>query len=111
VAEAVNTGRYRDESTIAAERYGRHSQAHADVPVVDVLQATVDRGDPLRLAWSPDQIADPVKPTEEFPTAVLPVVNTADKSSDHTEPLPPPDTRQQSVRARDFSWWPTVLAG
>lgn len=86
--------KHRDEPTSAAERYGRHSQANADVPVFDVLQRAIDRGDAIRLAWPDEDSNQVVGDAREFPTAVLPVMRPSDKG--------PP---------ADFAWWPTKLAG
>lgn len=106
---AVN-GKHRDDA-MTAGHYGKHSRAHADLPVAEVLHAAVARGDALRLAWPADEVDRVVEPREEFPTGVLPVVRGAARTGDDgdTEPLQPAmdDDRRQ---LDSFSWWPTALA-
>lgn len=110
----MNAAKHRNEPTSAAERYGRHSQANADVPVYEVLQQAIDRGDAIRLAW-PDDGSGIVSDVQELPTAVLPVIrprsNEPPENDEDSAPLPPPDDLRQRARPADFSWWPRKLAG
>ena len=71
---AVNAAKHRDEPTSAAERYGKHSQANADVPVSEVLRRAIEQGEAVRLAWRDEDHDRAIASAEEFPTAVLPVV-------------------------------------
>lgn len=89
---AVNVAKHRDEPTGAAERYGKHSEANADVPVSEVLQRAIQRGEAIRLAWPDDDSNTAVSDLQEFPTAVLPVIR-------------PPNQVPNA-----FVWWPKKLA-
>jgi hypothetical protein len=113
-------GKHRDDA-MTDGHYGRHSRAHADVPVADVLQAVFERGDATRLAWPADEADRVVEQREEFPTGVLPVVRPEQPASpgvDDTESLtvnaetePTTTSAAHRLRPGSFSWWPRALAG
>jgi hypothetical protein len=85
--------KHRDEPISAAERYGKHSEANAPLPVVEILRHAVERGEAIRLAWSGGDSNTVVSDSQEFPTAVLPVIRS-------TDDMP-----------NAFAWWPKRLAG
>lgn len=89
----MNAAKHRDEPNTAAERYGKHSEANATVPVVEILQQAVERGEAIRLAWRNEESNSLVNDRQEFPTAVLPVIRLSE------DPL------------NVFVWWPKKLAG
>lgn len=68
------TSRFRENRHYeAAEVYGRHSSAHANVPIEALLRRVIASDEAIRLAWpveGSDQLAD----GEAWPTAVLPRV-------------------------------------
>lgn len=111
----MNAAKHRDEASGAAERYGKHSQANADVPVFDVLQRAIEEGEAIRLAWRDEDSNRVVNDPQEFPTAVLPIVrpqeHTLSEADEDTEPLSPRSEPRRQARPRDFSWWPRALAG
>lgn len=108
----TNPGRHRDEATAAAERYGKHSQAHADLPVVDVLRRVAESGEAIRLAWQDDDSNRVVEDRQEFPTAVLPVIRDDPGADDETtEPTTATREARQWFGTERFPWWPKALAG
>ena len=68
------TSRLRnDRHYEAAEAYGRHSNAHANVPVGALLRRLIANDEAIRLAW-PVEEADQFTDGDEWPTGVLPRV-------------------------------------
>jgi hypothetical protein len=111
----VTVGRHREESASAGERYGKHSQAHADLPVSELFGQVIAQGDALRLAW-PDEACDGMRDScAEFPTGVLPVIRPRDAAPrngvDHVKPATASDPADQSRALSGFSWWPGAVAG
>jgi hypothetical protein len=107
--------KHRDETSAAAERYGKHSEANADVSVFDVLQQAIKRGEAIRLAWSDEDSNRAVSDPQELPTAVLPVVrpeqSVPSEADDYTQPMNATSAARRPLWPRDFSWWPQLLAG
>lgn len=111
----MNAAKHRDEPISAAERYGKHSQANADVSVFDVLQQAIQRGEAIRLAWPEEDSNRAVTDPQELPTAVLPAVrpekSVPSEADDDTEPMNTTSEARRQRWPRDFSWWPIALAG
>lgn len=102
-------GKHRDEPSAAAERYGKHSQAHAHgSSVPELLRRIIRRGEAFRLAW-PDAETNAVVDREDFPTAVLPVVPAATQHGDATEPTTATRQARQWFGPDGLVRWP--LAG
>lgn len=98
----------------AAERYGKHSQANArGLGVAELLRRVVARGDAIRLAWRGREATGVADPTDEFPTAVLPVIRDDDPTLDEEDTEPTTATREARrwLQSPDFSWWQRLLVG
>lgn len=100
----------RHDADSAAETYGKHSTAHARLSVVSILQRFVSRGQAIRLAWR-EQVG-PAERSDEFPTAVLPVIRADYPGDDEdTEPSTAVREGRKWFQSSPFSWWPGVLVG
>lgn len=96
------------------ETYGKHSRAHArGLTVAELLRRVVARGEAIRLAWRGDTATCMAGPSDEFPTAVLPVIRDDDPGADDetTEPTTATREARQWFGTERFSWWPKPLAG
>lgn len=109
----IATGRHRDEPSAAAERYGKHSQAHArGMSVLELLRRVVAQGEAVRLAWRDAEANAVVDNGQEFPTAVLPAVRDEDEHGDAdeiTEPTTATGEAQRWFGLGSLVRWP--LAG
>lgn len=93
----TSPGKHRDESSAAAERYGKHSQAHArGLSALELLRRVVGRGDPIRLAWRDSDVNEVVNDRLEFPTAVLPVVRSSVEQGEDNGTTEPTRATQQA---------------
>lgn len=95
------------------ETYGKHSRAHArGLSVAELLRRVVARGEAIRLAWQGDAATNLVGPSDEFPTAVLPVIRDDSLALEDQETEPTTATREarQWFGSERFSW-PKPLAG
>jgi hypothetical protein len=96
------------------ETYGRHSRAHArGLSVAELLRRVVARGEAIRLAWRGDAATNLADRSDEFPTAVLPVIRDDLLALEAQETEPTTATREawQWLDTERFSWWPKPLAG
>lgn len=112
----TNSGTYGTRLVTAAERYGRHSQAHATGPsAVQLVQQAIAAGEAIRLAWRDEESTGPADASHEFPTAVLPVIDHQEPADDGAGDASEPNTTTSDAHQRlppgDFSWWPIRLAG
>lgn len=95
----ITTGRHRDEPSAAAERYGKHSQAHArGVSVPELLRRVVAQGDAVRLAWRDSETNAVVDDRQEFPTAVLPAFRDEGEHGDADEITEPATVTREARR-------------
>jgi hypothetical protein len=97
-----------------ADRYGKHSRAHAHgLGVAELLRRVVARGDAIRLAWRGDEATNAIARSDEFPTAVLPVVRVEypDENDEDTEPSTAVRESRKWLNPELVSWWPQPLAG
>jgi len=96
-----------------AERYGKHSRAHArGLGVAELLRRVVARGEAVRLAWRDDETNSVTNRAEEFPTAVLPVVHEEypDVNDENTEPSTVTREARRWLQPPGFSLWSNPLA-
>lgn len=116
------TGRNQGEGNRTVEPYGKHSQANArGLSVAALLTRTTQAGQAIRLAWRGDEAASLVDRTDEFPTAVLPVVRRVDGHQAESDGWPGDDQETEPATATrearrwlqppGFSWWQWALAG
>jgi plasmid replication initiation protein len=115
-------GRHHGQGAGSAEQYGRHSQASArGLSVAALLARVVEAGHAVRLAWRGDDATRVVTRSDEFPTAVLPVVRSTDEPQAEPDGLPADDedtepttaTREARkwLRPPGLSWWPRAVVG
>lgn len=96
------------------ETYGKHSRAHArGLSVAELLRRVVARREAIRLAWRGDATTNLADPSDEFPTAVLPITrdNLPALEDQETEPTTATREARQWLGTERFSWWPKPLAG
>lgn len=97
-------GKHRDEPGAAAERYGKHSQAHArGLSVLELLRRVVAQGEAVRLAWRESETNALVDNNQEFPTAVLPAVR--DGRAEHGETSEADETTEPTTTTREVRRW------
>jgi hypothetical protein len=101
---AAVTGRHQGDHTDATGHYGRHSEANAGgLSVAALLARVADAGHAIRLAWRSNEVASAIDRSDEFPTAVLPVVRGTD--GHETEPTTATREARRWLRPPGFSWW------
>lgn len=96
------------------ETYGKHSRAHArGLSVAELLRRVVARGEAIRLAWRGDAATHMADPSDEFPTAVLPITRDNLPALEDQESEPTTATREarQWFGSEWFSWGPKPLTG
>jgi hypothetical protein len=89
------------------ETYGRHSFAHARIPVIALLRRAVANGGAFRLAWRGDNPDVPVDRDDDFPTGVLPVVR--DELADGAAPDEDTEPTTATRAARKWLQPPSFL--
>jgi hypothetical protein len=115
-------GRHHGQGVGSAEQYGRHSQANArGLSVAALLARVAEAGHAVRLAWRSEEAATATARSDEFPTAVLPVVRDTEGHQTEPDGSPGDDVETEpSTATRDarrwigppgFSWWQQWLAG
>lgn len=67
-----------------SEAYGKHSHAHANLPVAVLLRRVVAHGDAIRLAW-PEEGIGQVDECGQWPTGVLPRIEVRRRVSFSSE--------------------------
>ncbi len=95
------------------EHYGKHSGVHArGLGVAELLRRAVAGGEAIRLAWRGDEATNVVARSEEFPTAILPIVRDEypDENDEDTEPSTATREARRWLRPPGFSLWPNLLA-
>jgi hypothetical protein len=97
------------------EAYGKHTTGRVSgVSVVELLRRVVGRGEAVRLAWRGVERAGVAHNSDEFPTAVLPVIRdqlpAASSDDEGTEPTVAVQEARQWLRPPGFSWWHQCLA-
>jgi hypothetical protein len=110
----VNPGKHEGGQAAASDDYGQHSQAHArGFSVAELLRRMVAGGEAIRLAWRGREATGFADRSDEFPTAVLPVIHAdaPPSADDDTEPTTATREARKWQRPPDFSWWQRLLAG
>jgi hypothetical protein len=118
---AVNPGRHHSGQDNSAESYGRHSPTNAGgLTVAALIERVARAGQAVRLAWRGREAAGVADWSDEFPTAVLPVVRDTNRhhaepdgspgEDEGTEPTTATREAQQWLRASGFLWWQQWLA-
>ena len=112
----VNSGKHHRHEHEAAEGYGKHNAGRVNgLPVVELLHRMMARGEAVRLAWRGGERTGIAHDSDEFPTAVLPVIRDPlpDATSGDEDAAPTTATCEPRlrIRPRGFSWWPKLLAG
>jgi hypothetical protein len=95
-----------------AERYGKHSRAHArGLGVAELLRRVVARGEAVRLAWRGDEATSALGRSGDFPTAILPVVRDEypDENDEDTQPSTATREARRWLQPPGFSLWPNPL--
>jgi hypothetical protein len=78
-----------------AERYGKHSRVHArGLGVAELLRRVVARGEAIRLAWRGDEAMSAIARSDEFRTAILPVMREEYPDDEDEDPELSTATRQ-----------------
>jgi hypothetical protein len=111
----VNTGRHHSRQD-TAEGYGRHSPTNAGgLTVAALIERVAHAGQAVRLAWRGREAAGIADWSDEFPTAVLPVVRDgaidSSTADEETEPTTATQEARRWLRPPGFSWWQQWLAG
>jgi hypothetical protein len=95
----VPAGKHRDDPGAAAERYGKHSRAHArGLSVLALLRRVVAQGGAVRLAWRDSETNAVVDDRQEFPTAVLPAFRDEGEHGDADESTEPATVTREARR-------------
>lgn len=96
---ATVTSRHHGGPSDAAERYGKHSRANArGLSVRALLERWVERGEAIRLAWRAEESDAVVARSQEFPTAVLPVIRGDDSHEVNADEDTEPTTTTRQAR-------------
>jgi hypothetical protein len=109
-------GRHQGDRRDGAEQYGRHSQANArGLSVAALLARVVEAGHGIQLAWRGEEATSVTDRSQEFPTAVLPVVRDqhpdTPSNDDETEPTTATREARRWLRPPGFLWWQRSFAG
>jgi hypothetical protein len=96
-----------------AETYGKHSRAHAHgLGVAELLRRVIARGEAIRLAWHSDETTRVADDSQDFPTAVLPVIRDEYPGDDEdTDPSTGVREARKWFNPELSLWWRNSLVG
>lgn len=110
----MNPGKHHGGQAAAADDYGKHSQANArGLSVAELLRRVVARGEAVRLAWRGREATGLADRSDEFPTAVLPVIRSdaPTPADEDTEPTAATHEARRWLQPSGFSWRQRLLTG